>query len=541
MRVHPFPSQVWPSGGARPPAVLTVPALLVGAAMALPLAYLALRSMSAPSEAWDLFFRLRTAQILWNSVLLVLVVTGGTLMVGVPLAWLTTRTDIPMRRLLSVLAALPLVIPTYVGAFLFISALGPRGLAQGMLEPFGVTRLPEIYGLPGAAATLILLSYPYVYLTTRAALLRMDPSLDESARLLGHGAASTFFRLTLPQLRPAMVSGSLLVALYTLSDFGAVSLMRYESFTWAIYQQYQAAFARSVAAVLALGLVGLATIVLLVEGLARSDRRYYRTSSGSERPQSTVHLRTWRWPAAGLAWSVVIAALGLPTAVLMYWLVNGVSAGEPLLFLWQATWNAVSVSLMAAGASAVLAIPVAAMAVRYAGPAATVLYRISHTGYAMPGIVVALALVFFGVRVATPVYQTVWLLVFGYVILFLPAALGAVRSSLAQISPRLEESARVLGRSPLHVMLSVTGPLMRSGLLMGGALVFLITMKELPATLILGPLGFETLATAVWSASEEAFFARAAAPALTLILISSVPMAYLIFRERGPAHLRTGA
>ena len=541
MRAHLLPIPAWPGGGPRPPALLTVPALLVGAAMALPLAYLAVRSMSAPSEAWELFFRVRTAEILWRSVLLVLVVTSGTLIVGVPLAWLTTRTDMPMRRLLSVLGALPLVIPTYVGAFLVISALGPRGLIQGMLEPLGVTRLPEIYGLPGAVATLILLSYPYVYLTARAALLRMDPSLDESARLLGHGASSTLFRLTLPQLRPAMVSGSVLVALYTLSDFGAVSLMRYESFTWAIYQQYQAAFARSIAAVLALGLVGLATVVLLIESLARSGKRYYRTSSGSERPQPTVELRILRWPAAGLAWSVVLAALGLPIAVLMYWLVNGVSAGEPLLLLWRATWNAVSVSLMAAAVSAVLAVPVAAIAVRYGGPVATVLYRTSHTGYAMPGIVVALALVFFGVRLATPVYQTIWLLVFAYVILFLPAALGAVRSSLAQISPRLEESAGVLGRSHLHVMLSVTGPLMRSGLLMGGALVFLITMKELPATLILGPLGFETLATAVWSASEEAFFARAAAPALTLILISSVPMAYLIFRERGPARLRTGA
>ena len=540
MRAQPLPSQVWSSGGPPPPAVLTVPALLVGAAMALPLAYLAIRSMGAPVEAWDLFFRARTAQILWNSILLVLVVTSGTLLIGVPLAWLTTRTDVPMRRTLSVLAALPLVIPTYVGGFLLISALGPKGLAQGMLEPLGVTRLPEIYGLPGAAATLILLSYPYVYLTTRAALLRMDPSLDESARLLGHGAGSTFFRLTLPQLRPAIVSGSLLVSLYTLSDFGAVSLLRYESFTWAIYQQYQAAFARSVAAVLALGLVGLAAIVLLIESMARSDKRYYRSSSGSERPQSTVHLRRWRWPAAGVAWSVVIAALGLPTAVLTYWLVNGVSAGEPLLLLWRSTWNAVSVSLMAAVASAVLAIPVAAMVVRYGGTAATVLYRISHTGYAMPGIVVALALVFFGIRLATPIYQTVWLLVFGYVVLFLPAALGAVRSSLAQISPRLEESARVLGRSPLHVILFVTGPLMRPGLLMGGALVFLITMKELPATLILGPMGFQTLATAVWSASEEAFFAQAAAPALTIILISSVPMAYLIFRERRPVRLRTG-
>ena len=329
-----------------------------------------------------------------------------------------------------------------------------------------------------------------------------------------------------------MISGSLLVALYTLSDFGAVSLMRYESFTWAIYQQYQAAFARTIAAVLALGLVGLAAVVLVIESLARGRSRYYRSSSGSERPQSAIRLNILRWPAAGLAWLVVLAALGLPTAVLGYWLVNGVSAGEPLLLLWSATWNAVSVSLLAAIAAALLAIPVAAIAVRHPGLISTTVYRVSHTGYAMPGIVVALALVFFGSRLATPVYQTVWLLVFAYVILFLPAALGAVRSSLAQINPRLEESARVLGRSQMRVMLSVTGPLMRSGLLMGGALVFLVTMKELPATLILGPLGFKTLATAVWSASEEAFFARAAAPALMLVLVSSIPMAVLVLRER---------
>ena len=527
-----LPSLAWTSGRPRPPALLTVPALIIGVAMALPLGYLAVRSLGAPSEAWELFFRERTAQILWRSVLLVLVVTGGTLFIGVPLAWLTARTDMPMRRLLSVLVALPLVIPTYVGGFLAISALGPRGLLQDMLEPLGVSRLPEIYGLPGASATLILLSYPYVYLTVRAALMRMDPSLDESARLLGHGTTSTFFRLTLPQLRPAMISGSLLVALYTLSDFGAVSLMRYESFTWAIYQQYQAAFARTIAAVLSLGLVGLAAVLLVVESLARGRSRYYRSSSGSERSQPVIGLRMLRWPAAGFAWLVILAALGLPSTVLGYWLVNGVSAGEPLLLLWRAAWNAVSVSMLAAVAAALLAIPVAAMVVRHPGPIATTVYKVSHTGYAMPGIVVALALVFFGSRLATPVYQTIWLLVFAYVILFLPAALGAVRSSLAQISPRLEESARVLGRSQMRVMLSVTGPLMKSGLLMGGALVFLITMKELPATLILGPLGFKTLATAVWSASEEAFFARAAAPALMLILVSSIPMAVLVLKER---------
>ena len=522
----------WSSGATRPSAVLVAPALMVGAAMALPLAYLIVRSAGASSEAWELLFRLRSAQILGRSALLVVVVVAGTLALGVPLAWLTSRTDLPMRRLMAVVTALPLVIPTYIGAFLAVSALGPRGLVQDLLEPLGVSRLPEIYGLPGAAATLILLTYPYVLLTVRASLRRMDPSLDESARLLGHGPASAFFRLTLPQLRPAMSAGALLVALYTVSDFGAVSLMRYESFTWAIYQQYQAAFDRSVASVLALGLVSLATLILIAESFARGNRRYYRASSGSERSLPIVKLGRMRWPCAIFTWTVILAALGLPASVLAYWLINGLLSGEPLLILWQATRNAVVVSFLAAVAAILFSIPVAALSVRHPGYLSTLIDKVCHIGYALPGIVVALALVFFGSRVATPLYQTTWLLVFAYVVLFLPAALAAVRSALVHISPRLEESARILGKGQLHVMLSVTGPLMRPGLLMGGALVFLITMKELPATLILGPLGFKTLATAVWSASSEAFFAQAAAPALTLILSSSLSMAILMLRER---------
>lgn len=514
------------------PGLLTTAALLVGSTMALPLVYLAIRSLGASAESWELFFRPRTAQILWRSVQLVLVVTGGCLAIGVPLAWVTTRTDLPFRRLLAVLCALPLVVPTYVGAFLYISALGPRGLLQDALEPLGVTRLPEIYGLPGAALTLILLSYPYVYLTVRASLLRMDPSLEESARLLGHGTFGTFFRLTLPQLRPAMVSGSLLVALYTLSDFGAVSLMRYESFTWAIYQQYLGSFDRTVAAMLALGLVGLASVVLITEGLARGRSRYYRSSSGSERKQRVVRLGVWRQFWGAYSWLIVLSALGLPAFILAYWLVSGLMAGEPLLVLWSATWNAVSVSIIAAVVATVLSVPVAAKAVRQPGFIASAVYRFSHTGYAMPGIVVALALVFFGSRLVSPLYQTMFLLIFGYVVLHLPAALGAVRSSLVRISPRLEESGRMLGSGQMRVLLTITGPLLKPGLLMGAALVFLITVKELTATLILSPLNFGTLATAVWSASEEAFFAQAAAPALMIILVSSIPMAILIARER---------
>ena len=227
--------------------------------------------------------------------------------------------------------------------------------------------------------------------------------------------------------------------------------------------------------------------------------------------------------------------------MLLQWLVRGLLAGEPLLFLLTATWNSVLVSGVAGIVAAGFSIPMAVLVVRYPSMLGRLLERVSFVGYALPGVVIALALVFFGANYAWPLYQTTWLLVFAYVVLFFPAALGATRAALHQVSPRIEEAARGLGWSSGQVMRSITLPLVRQGVLMGAAVVFLISMKELPATLILGPLGFETLATAVWSASSEAFFAQAAAPALTIILISSVPIAYLVMRERRPAHIKVEA
>ncbi len=181
---------------------------------------------------------------------------------------------------------------------------------------------------------------------------------------------------------------------------------------------------------------------------------------------------------------------------------------------------------------AAAALPVAILAVRYSGRLSSLLERATYIGFALPGIVIALALVFFGANYATPLYQTLGLLIFAYVILFLPQAVGATRSRLLQISPRLEEAARSLGSTPLQTLTKITLPLVRPGILAGAALVFLTTMKELPATLLLSPIGFKTLATSIWSATSEAFFARAAVPALLLILVSSVPMAFLVIRER---------
>ncbi len=518
---------------AWPPGVVLGPAALVGLAMLLPLAYLLVRSSTATEEAWELLFRWRTALILGRSALLVVTVTGVSVALAVPLAWLTVRTDLPFRRVWAVLTALPLVIPSYVGAFLAVSALGPKGLVQQMLSgPFGVDRLPDIYGLPGATITLALLSYPYVLLTVRGVLVNLDPALEESAQGLGHNPWSTMVRVTLPLLRPAIAAGALLVGLYTLSDFGAVSLMRYETFTWAIYQQYLSAFDRSIAAVLSLLLVALAMGILLVEGYMRGRLRYHQVGPGAARMPEMIRLGGWKWLATAFCAGVVLFALVLPMSVLGYWLVRGVSAGEPLRLVWAAAGNSLYSSGLAAAIAAACAVPVAALVVRFPSVLSRAVERSSFVGYALPGIVVALALVFFGANYARPVYQTVWLLVFAYVVLFFPAALVAARSSLQQVNPRLEEAARGLGRAPLQAMFAITVPLMRPGILAGAALVFLVAMKELPATLILGPLGFKTLATSIWSASSEAFFAQAAAPALMLILMSSVPMAYLIIRQR---------
>ena len=513
--------------------MIVVPAVLVGLAMLLPIAYLVIRGAGATTEAWELLFRVRTLHIIGRTSLLVLVVTGASILLAVPIAWLTTRSDLPYRRVWSVLTAMPLVVPTFVGAFLFVSVLGPRGVLQQVLEPLGVERLPDIYGLPGAALVLTLLSYPYILLTVKSAFQGLDPALEESARTLGHGRLSTAFRVTLPQLRPAIISGALLVALYTLSDFGAVSLMRYPTFTWVIYQQYQTAFDRSIAGVLSLALVGMALAIVLLDSYTRGRLRYHRTGSGASRRTEVVRLGRWRWPALAFVGVVVVLALGIPAGVLSHWLVRGVVAGEPLLVLWSATVNSLVVSGAAAVVAAVCSVPVAVMVVRHPGKLSHLIERMSFTGFALPGIVVALALVFFAVNYARPVYQTVWLLVFAYVVLFLPAALGATRAALLKVSPSLEDAARGLGRTPVQTMRTVTAPLIAPGIVMGAALVFLIAMKELPATLILGPLGFKTLATAVWSASSEAFFAQAAAPALLLIVISSVPMAFIVTRDFG--------
>ena len=518
----------------RPPAVVWVPAVVVAALLLIAPVYLTLRTLGAGGDAADLIFRTRTLWVVARTVALMATVMVGCIAIAAPLAWITVRTDLPGRAFWRVITMLPLALPSYIVGFAIAVGLGPRGIFQGWLEiAFGIERVPSIYGFPGAVFTLIFISFPYVLLPVRAALWNMDVSLEESARALGRDRWQTFWSVTLPLMRPAIFAGGLLSALYALSDFGAVAMMRYETFTWSIFIQYGAALNRTLAAAWSLALIVLALVVVWGEHSARSrvSGRYYRSRGGATRLPEPVPLGKWRWVATTYCVTVALVSLGLPLAILAYWTVRGIAAGEPLELLWRAAANSVGVAALAAVLTVVCAAPIAVLAVRYPGVFSRWLERLGFVGFALPGIVIALGLVYFGANYAPWLYQSLAMLAIAYVTLFLPAAVGALRTSLTQVRPEVEEAARGLGKRPLAVLLTVTLPLVQPGILTGAALVFLLTMKELPATLILSPIGFTTLASAIWAAAEEAFFARAAAPALLLVAVSSIPLAIITMRE----------
>lgn len=523
-----------PKGRApRPPAVFVLPAIVVCGAMLLPVIYLLLRTLAAESSLLPQLLRPRTFSVFGRTLLLAASVTSASVLIGVPLAWLTATTDLPARRAVGVLVALPLVIPTYVAGYAIVSAFGPRGALQGLLHNLaGIERLPELYGFWGATLALTLSSYPYVLISVQARLRGLDPSLEEAARSLGYGPGRVFWRVTLPHLRPSIVAGALLVALYTLSDFGAVSLLQFDSFSRAIYVQYRGAFNRDYAAALALLLVALTAVLLGGETWMRGRGRYHRSTAGVAQPRRITRLGAWRWPALLFCGLVLLMALVVPLGVVSFWLVRGLQAGEPLRVVWGAAWNSVYSSALAGALAVAAALPVAVLAVRFRNRWSSLMEGITYAGYALPGIVTALALVRFAARYTPAIYQTLALMIFAYVLRFLPQALGAVRAALLGVSPNLEEAARSLGRSPLDVTMRVTLPLIRPGLWSGGALVFLTAMKELPATLLLGPTGFKTLATMTWTATAEGFFTRAAAPALLIILVSALSL-IIVLRNSG--------
>lgn len=528
--------------GLRPPWFLVGAAGITAIAISCPLVYLLVRAGGAGFDGiWQILSRPRTLAVLRDSAGLAAVVTILAGLISLPLAFLTERTDLPGRKFWAIATTLPLAVPSYVGSFAIIAAFGTKGSwLQLLLEPFGVQELPSIYGWPGAILSLTLFTYPYLLISIRSGLQGIDPSLEEASRNLGQNSWWTFWRVTLPQLRPSLVAGGLLVALYSLRDFGTPSLMRFDSFTRVIFTQYKTSFNRNSAAVLALVLVALVWLILWLEYRVRTGAAYYSSHSGGGRQGcqcQQISLGLWKWPAIAFCSLITLLGLVLPIAISGFWLWRGLLAGNiqtgnMLPNFLPAAGNSLLAASLAAIAATLFALPVAILSVRFPGAIATLIERSTYISFGLPGIVIALSLVFLGAKYLPGLYQTLPMLIFAYLILFLPQSIGTIRSSLLQINPALEESARILGRSPWQTIQEITIPLVSPGVVGGGLLVFLTAIKELPATMLLAPIGFRTLATEIWNATEDVAFGDAAAASLTLLIVSTISTLVLLKQKK---------
>ena len=477
---------------------------LVAALALLPLAYLAFRAVGGGSDALEVLLRPRTLELMVSTLALGLAVLVGAVTLGLPLAWLTVQTDLPARRAWSVLAIAPLAVPSYLLAFAFVGAFAPRGWLAGL----GV---PSVYGFWGAVVVLSLATMPYVVIATRAALMRLDPATEEAARSLGRGPWSAARTAVLPVLLPAVGAGALLASLYAISDFGAVSILRYDTLATAIYSQYRFSFDRSIAASLALLLLALALLLVWTEGRIRR-RMALATPHGRRRLPAPVRLGPWRIPAMLFCLAIASLALGIPVITISLWLLDGLRAGSAV----DVGLDALADSVVLAGGAAILALllalPLARLIAHFPGRASTFTDRLLYTVYAIPGVSLALAIVFFTLNVVPLMYQTLFALMLAISLRYLVQAVGALRGPMLQVSPRTMEAARSLGEGSLGVLTTVTIPLLRPGIVAGAMLVLLSGLKELPLTLLLAPPGTSTLATELWAWRHGAAYIRTHEP-----------------------------
>jgi iron(III) transport system permease protein len=468
----------------------------------LPLGYLVLRTFGGGAEAaLAELARPRTLELLGNTFALVAAVSLTALLIGFTQAWLTVRSSVYLAPVFALLAALPLAIPSYVAAFSWVALF------------------PAMNGFFASWLVLSLSTAPYVYLAVAAAMIRTDTALEEVARSLGSSRLGVLRRVTWPAVRPAATAATLLAALYTLSEFGAIAILRFNTFTVAIYNAYRASFDRTAAAALALVLVAITLVVISAERRARGG--FVPQRSANQR-RLRVELGRWRTPAALLLATLSALGVGVPLVSLTRWsLIGSSSANWQQLF--AALANSMQYAALAAAIISVFALAIAIYTVRYRSRLAALTERAVWVTHALPGVVVALALVFLGANLLPGLYQTVWLLIFAYLVLFLPNALTAMVTPVSQVPASLDEVSASLGLGRLRTLVRVVLPLAAPGIIAGSALVALTVLKELPATLLLRPTGADTLATRLWSATELVEFSAAAPYGLLLVLLAGLP------------------
>jgi iron(III) transport system permease protein len=521
--------------------------LLVAALVAAPLAAVMLTAATRPGASVIHIATTTLPEMLANSALLVLLVAAMAGSAGAISAWIVATCDFRGRQALEVALLLPLAMPAYLNGYVYTWLFDVAGPVQQAFRDatglrYGEYWAPEIRSLPGAALMLAMVLYPYVYLMCRAAFLQQSVCLLEASRTLGHGLPRTFLHVALPLARPALAGGIALALMETLADFGTVQHFGVRTFTTGIYEAWFGMDDRGAAAQLAVGLLCCVFLLLGLERLSRGGRRFHPTTT-RQPPLRPVVLRGWKQGAAQLACAMpVVLGFAVPAGALAWLAATSGDSLDPHRFLPFAV-NSLTLSGITAGLAVAIAAMLAWAARLHPSPARAFANRVAGLGYALPGSVIAVGTLVpfglfdnaldawmrerFGVSTGLLLSGTMVALVFAYLVRFLAVALSAVESGLARLKPSLRDAARVLGRTPGQAVRAVELPLARGALLTAAVLVFVDTMKELPATLIVRPFDLDTLAVRIYNLASDERLAEASTAALLIVLAGLLPVAAL--------------
>ena len=497
------------------------------------------------TEVWSHLAETLLSQLFINTIKLVIGVGLGVMLLGVSLAWLTARCDFPGRRLFDWMLMLPLAIPAYVMAFVAIGLLDFSGPVQTALREWlgaGNFWFPEIRSTGGVILVMVLVLYPYVYMLARTAFLTQGRSTLEAAQTLGYGPLSVFWKVALPMARPAIVAGTSLALMETLADFGTVATFNYDTFTTAIYKAWFGFFSLQAASQLASLLLLFVFVSLMTERFTRKRADYHDTMRSGKTPR--FHFSGWRgWGITALLSLFFSLAFLLPFIQLCLWAFGAVSEELDARYLGL-LYHTLVLGLLAALVTTAGAL-ILGFARRYQRDRITSLtVTLSTLGYALPGSVLAVGIMiavtqadnflhtFMATMGATTSGQilsgSVFALVLAYVIRFMAVAHGPVETGLSRIKHSLPEAAQTLGATPRHVLTKIYLPLLRPGLFTAMLLVLVDTMKEMPATLLMRPFGWDTLAVRIYEMTSEGEWERAALPATTLVLVGLLPVILLV-------------
>ncbi len=504
----------------------------------LPLGYVTAQALSADPAVWSRLWATRIPELLSNTIWLAATVACFTLILGVSTAWFVTRVAFPGRRLWEGALILPLAMPTYVLAYIYSYLLGFGGPVEHVWQLVAgpQARIFSPHSYLGASLVMTLDTFPFVYLLSRSALLSMNVSFEEVARASGISRMQTLWRVTLPLMRPSIAAGLALVILYVVSDFGAVSLLRYQTLTYAVFQQMTGRSDNAAASILSLLLVGLALLFLLTERWFRHRSRFYQTTGRYRSPQR--HRYGWLGTSLVTAYLGIIvgASFALPAYLLVTWTLSPEAQATVDSRFYGFLWNSGFLAACAATGGVLIGLPLAYLASRRPTWLNLGCLQAAYAGYVLPGPVAALAVLVLCLKLAPFIYGSALVLIVAYIIHFLPAGLQSLEPAIQQITPNLEEVSRTLGLSVRQTWQRVTLPLVRNGFVVAWVLIFLQTMKELPATLLLRPVGFDTLAIRVWMEASEEYYQLAAPSALLIVLLGLPTLVLLVSKDWRAAH-----